>query len=121
MMTAGREQARMLYIVSFSPDGSVSAIESANTTRNVEFWLGAGNLMFGWNLDPDTNVLVYYIGEIVNGVWHETEFLRLDRSVFFNIAGGDWYISASVEEKQMLTHLFDSPRSEIQPQVSTTK
>ena len=95
------------HILQFQSDGTIQVVDSAPTSRQTEFWLGAGNLMLARSLDNVTNEFVYYIGEIFDGTWHETAFIRLHGDEFRAMRPGDWYIRASEQEKQRLSCTFD--------------
>jgi hypothetical protein len=86
---------------------SVSAIDSAPTERVVEYWLDAGDFLIASQGDEASGDRIYYIAEIINGTWHETEFFRLPQGNSIPLKRGDWYLSASEAEKQALSCLFD--------------
>ncbi|HEX2620555.1 MAG TPA: SH3 domain-containing protein [Phototrophicaceae bacterium] len=94
------------HIVHFQPDTTtVDVVGSGLVPENriPEYLMGAGDLILGRDWDFNR----YYIGEIIDGKWHETEFLHLGDEIGETFASGDWFINASDEEKKTLSCTFD--------------
>jgi SH3 domain-containing protein len=87
---------------------SFNIIDSASSQEQVLInWLGAGDLLLTGKNDEANRDSVRYIAQIINGVWYSTEFFRFSSATFERTGQSDWYITASDQEKQALTCLFD--------------
>jgi hypothetical protein len=99
------------YLIAFEFDGiswSLNVVDSAPSGYQVVLgWIGAGDLLYSTDSDPDTGDSIHYIAQIIDGTWHSTEFFRLPQSLFEQTGDGDWHITASEAEKQQLTCIFD--------------
>jgi hypothetical protein len=117
LLSTFRQDAKT-HIVRFEPNGAVEVIASANISiyRVPMFFVGAGNLILTLGQDDATQEYIFYLSEIIDGEWHETEFIRLDTVNFGTYNFDDWYLRASEEEKKTLSCLFDQtlpPRLEL--------
>jgi hypothetical protein len=96
------------YILHFADNGRIEFIDSAITDeRLTAFWLDAGNIFIAYSVSSETHLPTYYLAEIVDGVWHEREFLQLNDPAFQHMGNGDWYLRADETERQQLSCLFD--------------
>ncbi len=89
------------------PGWSVAAVDSVQNDQGVRHWLGAGDLLLATAGDTVTQDNIFYIAQSINGEWHSTEFFRLPHDAFPTVRFGDWRITASPEERQILSCLFD--------------
>lgn len=103
-----------ISFLAFSPNGTISVLESATRQDTAETWLGVswldvGDLLFTQLVDgtSDPYTFVYNIAEIIDGQWYETEFMKIVGRDFKNFEGFDWYIRATEAEKRTLTCIFD--------------
>lgn len=73
-------------------------------------WLNALDLFIAFQRNPERQSdddYILMIGQIVDNTWHSTEFIRIPIEDFPIFRYGDWYITASDEEKYALSCLFD--------------
>jgi predicted outer membrane repeat protein len=107
MRTTRPSQARIIGFENDNGNWMLELLASAETEHYIGNWLGVGDLLLSLENDPVTKDDVYYISQIIDGSWHSTEFFRLPSSIFDHTNPGDWHITASEDEKRVLTCLFD--------------
>jgi hypothetical protein len=92
-----------------NPDGNASLefLGRGDPDGSIDHWMGAGNLLITSEREYDTKDIVYYIAEIIDGEAFSTEFIRLPYSAFPSVGLIDWRITATEDEKRVLTCIFD--------------
>jgi hypothetical protein len=86
---------------------TLDVIESVRTLDDAVIdWLGVSDLLLTSAADPSDDD-VFHIAQIIDGEWYSTEFFRLPDAAFQRAGDEDWHITASEQEKQSLTCLFD--------------
>lgn len=102
-------------IVSFQNVNGVWSLQVVASVRTLDDaaidWLGVSDLLLTSAADDATDDDVYHIAQIINGTWFSTEFFRLPAATFQRAGDEAWHITASEEEKQALTCLFDQALS----------
>jgi len=88
-------------------DASLEFLGRADPDGSVVHWLGVGNLLITRERDSDTKDLILYISEVIGGKAFSTEFIRLPYSAFPSVGSIDWRITATEDEKRVLTCIFD--------------
>ena len=80
--------------------------------QQVLEWLGEGDLLLLTERDDTTVDQIYFIGQIIAGEMHLSEFFRIPITAFSDeiyphIGQGDFHLSAGPEERHALSCLFD--------------
>jgi len=99
-------------IVRFENVNGVWTLQVVDGVRNLTHaaidWLDVSDLMLTDTSEEANDDAIFHISQIINGTWFTTEFVRLPDTTFERVrVHRDWHLSASEEEKHILSCLFD--------------
>ncbi len=111
MHTRGADKPTAVVVLGFQNVGGswqLSVEQSVKSPGKLFHWLGVGDLLLSAGMDRVTRDTVYSIVQIADDTIKSVDFVRIPEAVFPEpIAGEDWHLAASEQEKQALTCLFD--------------